>query len=124
MGNNIKILLIEDNPGDAFLIEEHLDEFADFSYKLKIVETFIEALNILKKQPFDVILLDLELPDCGGINTFVSIHNINPLIPIIILTGLNNKTIESYALKKGAYDFLVKGQIEGRLLECIRQCSI
>ncbi len=124
MGNNIKILLIEDNPGDAFLIEEHLDEFADFSYKLKIVETFTEALNILKKQPFNVILLDLELPDSGGINTFVRIHNINPLIPIIILTGLNNKKIESYALKKGAYDFLVKGQIEGRLLECIRKCSI
>ncbi len=124
MGNNIKILLIEDNPGDAFLIEEHLDEFADFSYKLKIVETFTEALNILKKRSFDVILLDLELPDSGGISTFVSIHNKNPLVPIIILTGLNNKTIESYALKKGAYEFLVKGQIEGRLLECIRQCSI
>jgi DNA-binding NtrC family response regulator len=122
MGKNIKILLIEDNSGDAFLIEEHLDEFASFSYKLKIIETLAEALSILKEQLFDIILLDLELPDSYGINTFVSVRNENPLIPIIILTGHNNKTIESYALKKGAYDFLVKGQTEGRLLECIRQC--
>ena len=124
MGENIKILLIEDNPGDAYLIEEHLEEFANFSYELKIVETLDEALSVLKKQPFDVILLDLELPDSYGINTFLIVHNKNPLIPIIILTGLSDRTIESYAVKKGAYDFLVKGQTEGRLLECIKQCSI
>ena len=45
------------------------------------------------------------------------------MIPIIILTGLNDETIESYAIKEGAHDFLVKGQTEGRLLECIKQCS-
>jgi len=124
MEKNIKILLIEDNPGDSYLIEEHLEEFANFSYELKIVETLDEALSVLKKQPFDVILLDLELPDSCGINTFLNIHNKNPLIPIIILTGLSDKTIESYALKKGAQEFLVKGQTESRLLECIIQCSI
>ena len=124
MGENIKILLIEDNPGDAYLIEEHFEEFANFSYELKIVETLDEALSVLKKQPFDVILLDLELPDSYGINTFLSVHNKNPLIPIIILTGLSDRTIESYAIKKGAYDFLVKGQTEDRLLEGIIRCSI
>ena len=91
MGENIKILLIEDNPGDAYLIGEHLEEFANFSYRFKIVETLDEALRVLKKKPFDVILLDLELPDSCGINTFLSIHNKNPLIPIIILTGLNDE---------------------------------
>jgi DNA-binding NtrC family response regulator len=124
MGENITILLIEDNPGDACLIEEHFEEFANFSYELKIVETLDEALRVLKKKHFDVILLDLELPDSYGINTFLSVHNKNPLIPIIILTGLSDRAIESYAIKKGAYDFLVKGQTEGRLLECIMQCSI
>ena len=117
-------MLIEDNPGDAYLIEEHLEEFANFSYELKIVETLDEALRVLNKKHFDVILLDLELPDSYGINTFLSVHNKNPLIPIIILTGLSDRTIESYAIKKGAYDFLVKGQTEGRLLECIIQCPI
>ena len=124
MGENIKILLLEDNPGDACLIEEHLEEYSNFSYELKIVETLDEALRILKKKPFDVIVLDLELPDSHGINTFISIHNKNPLIPIIILTGLSDKTIEYYAIEKGAQNFLVKGQTEGRLLGCIMQCPI
>jgi CheY-like chemotaxis protein len=98
-------LLIEDNPGDAYLIEEHLEEFASFSYEFKNVGTLNEALTVLKNQPYDVILLDLELPDSYGINTFLSVHNQNPVIPIIILTGLTDKTIESYAVKKGAHDF-------------------
>jgi CheY-like chemotaxis protein len=124
MEKNNKILLIEDNPGDAYLIEEHLEEFANFPHELVIVETLGEALCVLKKRPFDVILLDLELPDSYGINTFLRIRNDNPLIPIIILTGLNDKKVGNYAIKEGAYDFLVKGQTEGRLLECIKQCSI
>jgi CheY-like chemotaxis protein len=124
MKKNITILLIEDNSGDAYLVEEYLEEFANFSYELMTVETLCEALCVLKEQLFDVILLDLELPDSYGINTFFRIHNQNPLIPIIILTGLNDKTIESHATKKGAHDFIVKGKTEGRLLECIMQCSI
>ena len=124
MGKNINILLIEDNPGDAYLIEEHLEEFANFSYEFRNVGTLNEALSVLKKQLYDVILLDLTLPDSDGINTFLSIHNKNPLIPIIILSGLNDETIRSYAIRKGAQDFLVKGQTESRLLECIIQCSL
>jgi CheY-like chemotaxis protein len=124
MGENIKILLLEDNPGDAYLIEEHLEEFASFSYEFKNVGTLNEALTVLKKQPYDVILLDLELPDSYGINTFLSVHNQNPVIPIIILTGLTDKTIESYAVKMGAHDFLVKGQTEGSLLGCIIKCYV
>lgn len=73
----------------------------------------------LKEQPFDVIVLDLGLPDSNGINTYFKIYNENPLIPIIILTALNDETIESYAIKEGAHDFMVKGQMEDRLLECI-----
>jgi two-component system, cell cycle sensor histidine kinase and response regulator CckA len=116
-------LLIEDNLGDAYLIEEYLEEFANFSYELKNVGTLNEALGILKEQPFDVIVLDLLLPDSDGINTFLRIYNENPLIPIIILTAFNDETIESYAIKEGAHDFLVKGQTEGRLLECINTCT-
>jgi len=124
MGENIKILLIEDNSGDAYLVEEQLEELANFSYELKNVGTLGEALSVLKEQPFDVIVLDLGLPDSYGINTFLSIHTINPLVPIIILTGVSDKTIESYAVENGAHDFLVKGQIDDRLMECIMQCSI
>ena len=124
LGNKIKILLIEDNSGDAYLIEEYLEEFADFSYEIKSVGTLTEALSILNNQYFDVILLDLLLPDSNGINTFFRIHNENPLIPIIILTELDDEAIGSYAVKKSARDFFVKGQTEDRLLECINHASV
>jgi CheY-like chemotaxis protein len=123
MKKNIKILLIEDNSGDAYLIEDRLEEFANFSYELKNVGTLNEALNSLKEQPFDVILSDLSLPDGDGINTFFSIHNESPLIPIIILTGSNDEEIGAYAVENGAHDFFVKGRTDGRLLECIIRCS-
>lgn len=65
----IKILLIEDNPGDAYLIEDNLKEFANFSYELIIAKTLNEALSVLNEQHFDIILSDLSLPDSDGINT-------------------------------------------------------
>ncbi|MGE5409886.1 MAG: response regulator [Clostridiales bacterium] len=119
MEENIKILLIEDNLGDAYLIEEHLEEFATFSYELNHVGTLNEAFAVLNFQPFDVILLDLELPDSYGINTFLSIHNKDPEIPIIILTGLNDGKVGAKAIKEEAYDFLIKGQTEYKLIERI-----
>ncbi len=70
MEKNIKILLIEDNSGDAYLIEEYLEEFANFSDEIKNVATLNEASDVLKKQLFDVILSDLTLPDSDGVNTF------------------------------------------------------
>jgi DNA-binding response OmpR family regulator len=117
-------LLIEDNSGDAYLIEEHLEEFANFSYELSNVGTLKEGLNILKEQPFDVVLLDIVLPDSDGVNTFFRVHNQNSRIPVILLTELDDEAIGAYAVEKGAKDFLVKGQTEGRLLECILECSV
>jgi CheY-like chemotaxis protein len=122
MKKNIRILLVEDNPGDAYLIEDHLEEFANFSYELKNVGTLSEGLSILKNQPFDVILSDLSLPDSDGINTFLRIHAENPLIPLIILSGSNDEEIGAYAVKNGAHDYFVKGQTDGRILECINTC--
>jgi signal transduction histidine kinase len=124
MEENIKILLIEDNPGDAYLIKEQIEEFANFTNELENVGTLNEGLTVLKEQIFDVILLDLGLPDSDGINTFLKIYHKNPLIPIIILTGQNDETIWSYAAKNGAQDFLVKGQTDGRLLLGTIRCSI
>jgi CheY-like chemotaxis protein len=62
----IKSLKIEDNAGDAYLIKEHLGEFTNFSFELEISETLDEAVRVLKKKSFDVILLDLELSDSYG----------------------------------------------------------
>lgn len=124
MSEKITILLFEDNPGDAYLIEEMLEEFADFPYELKKVETLNEGLSLLKERSFNVILTDLGLPDSDGIDTFLSINARNSRIPTIILTGLNNEKIGIDALKKGAQDYLVKGQVDGRLLKRSIQYSI
>ena len=105
LGKNIKILLIEDNSGDAYRIEEYLEEFANFSYEIKNVATLNEASDVLKKQLFDVILSDLTLPDSDGFNTFFRIHNETPLIPIIILSDSNDEEIGAYSVEKGARDF-------------------
>ena len=89
MDEKVEILLFEDNPGDAGLIEEMLEEFADFPYELKNVETLNEGLSLLEELPFDVIMTDLRLPDSDGIDTFLDIHARNSRIPIIILTASN-----------------------------------
>jgi two-component system, cell cycle sensor histidine kinase and response regulator CckA len=124
MEKNIRILLIEDNSGDAYLIEEYLSESANFSYEIKNVGTLNEALDVLKKQLFDVILSDLILPDSDGIHTFFRICNQNSHIPIILLTELDDEAIGSYAVEKGAHDLFIKGQTEGRLLGCMLGCII
>ncbi len=113
----IEILLFEDNPGDTGLIEAMLEEFIDFSYELKNAETLEEGLNLLKEYKFDVILLDLGLPDSEGIDTFLDVHKKSPRTPIIILTGLSDEKMGISAVKKGAQDYLVKGQVESKLLE-------
>jgi len=124
MDEKVEILLFEDNPGDAGLIEEMLEEFADFQYEFKTVQTLNEGLSLLKENRFDIILSDLGLPDSDGIDTFLEIHARNSRIPIIILTGMNDEKIGIEAVKKGAQDYLVKGQVDGRLLKRSIQYSI
>ncbi len=124
MDEKVEILLFEDNPGDASLIEEMLEEFADFPYELKNVATLNEGLSLLKELPFDLILADLGLQDSDGIDTFRDIYARNSRIPIIIFTASNNEKIGIEAVKKGAQDYLVKGQVDGRLLTRSIQYSI
>ncbi|MGB9927005.1 MAG: sensor histidine kinase [Methanosarcina sp.] len=122
--DKVEILLFEDNPGDAGLIEEMLEEFADFPYELKNTETLKEGLDYLKEDPYDVILSDLGLPDSDGIDTFLQIHAKNSQIPIIILTAVKDEKIGIDAVKRGAQDYLVKGEVDGRLLIRSIQYSI
>jgi two-component sensor histidine kinase len=124
MDKKVEILLLEDNSGDASLIEEMLEEFADFQYELINVETMKEGLRLLNERSFDVILVDLGLPDRNGIDTYLDLHSKNSRIPIIIFTGSNDEKIGIDAVQKGAQDYLVKGQIDGRLLKRSIQYSI
>ncbi|MGB9978406.1 PAS domain S-box protein [Methanobacterium sp.] len=113
----IEILLFEDNPGDTGLIEFMLEESTDFSYELKNVETLDEGLKLFKYHSFDIILLDLGLPDSDGIETFIEVNRECHETPIIILTGLTDEKTGINAVKMGAQDYLIKGQVESTLLE-------
>jgi len=115
-GENIKVLLVEDNPGDVFLLQEFLKEVTTVVVDLMPVERLSEALNYLANEIFDVILLDLSLPDSRGLETFVSAHHQAKATPIIVLTGLNDETLAIRAMQEGAQDYLVKGQVTGDLL--------
>jgi PAS domain S-box-containing protein len=116
MTNAIKVLLVEDNPGDVLLLQEFLGDVTSAQFELTPVERLENALQVLAQQSFDLVLLDLSLPDSQGLETFVKIYGCAPLIPIIVLTGLDDETIAIRAMQEGAQDYLVKGQVDGNLL--------
>ena len=121
MAETIQVLLVEDNPGDILLLEQLLGEVSSVQCQLASVERLDEAFLCLEQEGFDIILLDLTLPDSHGLQTFVKLHNQVPGIPIIVLTGLNDETLAIGAMQQGAQDYLVKAQVSGDLLvRCMR----
>lgn len=112
----IKVLLIEDNPPDAVFIEEMLAEEKDFSFDVEWKEKLSIGLERLAKKGVDVVLLDLNLPDSKGFNTFTKTLAQAPEIPIIILTGLDDETLAIRAVRTGAQDYLIKKHVNSSLL--------
>ncbi|MBN1521147.1 MAG: response regulator [Candidatus Aureabacteria bacterium] len=118
--NPLRILLVEDNPGDARLIQETLSEPQPISMEVTLVDNLQKAYQSLKEKPFDVVLLDLSLPDATGFEAFVWLYAQAPEIPIIILTGLNDQQLAIKAIRKGAQDYLIKGTVDStRLMHSI-----
>jgi two-component system cell cycle response regulator len=111
-----KVLLVEDNPADARLLREALAEIADSRFEITHCETLAEAHEFLAKSTSDVILSDLGLPDSQGLETIRHIHKAAPGVPVVVLTALNDESFGGQVLQEGAQDYLVKGQIDGRLL--------
>lgn len=122
MNNNIiKILLVEDNPGDARLLQEIFKESKTTKFKIILTDRISEAINRLEEADFDLVLLDLSLPDSSGIDTFRKVQLKNPDLPIVLLTGLDDETLAVKCVQEGAQDYLVKGQINNKaLLRSIR----
>ena len=112
----ISILLIEDNTGDIRIIKELLKEAKEFIFDLRIAENFSKGLICVEEASFDIILLDLILPDSSGIETLERMLDKISTSPIIVLTGLDNMNLAITAVKAGAQDYLVKGQIESNSL--------
>jgi signal transduction histidine kinase len=118
IGNNEtrRILLIEDNPGDARLIKEMLNEEKSFPTLLDSFDRLSTGLEHLAKEKVDAVILDLGLPDSQGLGTFEKVYSVHKKVPILILTGNRDDSLALEAVRKGAQDYLIKGKIDGSLL--------
>lgn len=112
----VRVLLVEDNPADARYLREEIADVGAGSVKLTHVQRLEEALQKLGSEDFDVILLDLTLPDAEGLDTLVRVHAKAPSIPIVVLTGIDDEGLAVRAVREGAQDYLVKGKTDGSLL--------
>ena len=109
----IKVLLVEDSPSDASLLRESLEQNEPEAFAFVEVETLAEAIALLRRESFDLLLLDLTLPDSSGTNTFRRARSAAPHLPIVLLTGLEDERIGLEAVRHGIQDYLVKGQSYG-----------
>jgi len=112
----IRILLVEDNPGDARLLQEMLADEGEDTTEMLHVEQLSAALDLLAIESFDVILLDLGLPDSSGIETFDRMYEEYPDVPVVVLSGLDDESVAISAVERGAQDYLTKGNLSGSML--------
>jgi len=115
-GGSMRILLIEDNPGDARLIRELLAETDGGPFDVTLADRLEDGLRHLAPGAADVVLLDLSLPDSSGLDTLARVVASAPWAPIVVLTGLDDRDLAVEAVRRGAQDYLVKGQTDGELL--------
>ncbi len=112
----IKVFLVEDNRDDADLISRSLSMARDIRFDVERVERLSAGLERLATDKFDIILLDLGLPDSWGLDTFSKINDAFPDLPVIVLTGQDDESLAFEAVRRGAQDYLVKGATNRVLL--------
>ena len=110
------VLLIEDNKADVRLIRELISDVKFSNFDLHHAESLSAGLECLDSDTIDAILLDLYLPDSSGMETFFRVHSRAENVPIVLLTGLTDEELAVRAVREGAQDYLVKGQVDGNLL--------
>ena len=113
---DISVLLVEDNPGDARLFKEALKEAYASKFDLVHCTTLAQALDLLGSTKPDVIVVDLGLPDGLGIEVVKRTHCRAPAVPLVVLTSRADDALGLQALHEGAQDYLVKGELDPRLL--------
>ena len=113
-----KILLVEDNTGDAGLLRAAMTDIGgpSFAFELVHVTRLADAVRRLNDNKFDVALLDLSLPDSTGLTTLTGVREADPAIPIVVMSGLSDEAVAVEAMRMGAEDYLVKGQLDSAML--------
>lgn len=112
----IKVLLVEDNPADADFLQEMLAMSVGLEWELVLVELREQAIKQLNNEIFDLVLLDLSLPDSQGLDTLISLREVAPNTAMVVMTGLDDEVTALESVRSGAQDYLVKGDITPSLL--------
>jgi signal transduction histidine kinase len=112
----VEVLVLEDNPGAARLLDAELSGEVPIDLHLTVAPRLSEGLHLLASREFDAVLLDLNLPDSRGMETFERLRAAVPEVPIIVCTGIDDRQIALRALRGGAQDYVVKGPGIGPLL--------
>jgi len=114
--SNIKLLLVEDEKSLAKYLQISLQDEAGNIFNVKNASYLSEAMDFAEKENFDVVLLDLNLPDSNGMDTLIKFRERFPDIAVVILTGMEDKEFSLRAVKEGAQDYLIKGETEAGVL--------
>ena len=113
----ISILLVEDNPVDARLVKDALRETQGFTYRLDQAENYKDAVKLLDKNPFHLVLLDLNLPDSTGKETFTKMRKLYPHVPVVVFTDYIDEMVPFEILQEGIEIYLIKGRTDAGLLK-------
>ena len=113
----IKVLLVEDSPSDALIVENELTKTDGAQFCVVHLDQLNAALARLREQHFDVVLLDLNLPDSEGFETFLRLHGEASEVPIVVLSGRDDEELAFKAVQAGAQDYLVKGRMGEEVLQ-------
>ena len=113
---HIRLLLVEDDPDDVWMMRNFLGDRWDEPFDIVHVELLSAAIERLAEESYDIILLDLTLPDSQGLETFFAMHAQAGETPIVVLSGCDDEQIAVKAVQAGAQDYLAKGQVNDRIL--------
>jgi PAS domain S-box-containing protein len=113
----IKVLLVEDSPSDALIVENELTRTDGAQFCVVQLDQLDAALARLREQQFDVVLLDLNLPDSDGLETFLRLHGEASGVPIVVLSGKDDDELAFKAVQAGAQDYLVKSRMGEEVLQ-------
>jgi len=116
MASPLRILIIEDDIIDRKLLERLLSQSTLGACDVRNADRLATALTLVKEQPFDMVLLDLGLPDSQGMDSVSRLQTHAPHVPIIVLSGLDDANTATQAVQMGVQDYLIKGQVDASLL--------
>lgn len=112
----ITALIIEDSPDDFYLLKEVLESSDDLEAEILHQDRLVDAIAVAGSKAIDVAIIDLSLPDSFGLDSFNSFHEKFPLIPTIIMTGSRDQNMAFEAVRKGAQDYLFKGELSATVI--------